>query len=521
MSLSPLETATNGGGKAADVQQRPEKKDKRFHCERCERRFARLEHLQRHLRTHTQEKPFACQQCDQRFSRSDLLVRHERLNHDPDKNSQPGSKGASSGSAAASNQHKRRKTVEHTTFPTPLPPGANITPTYNAYAGSGALQLQQSPFQTQQSMSDPQDMPFATLLIAAEQANQPTYQTHPPPLPQQHSVQTPSQQLSSNPLPSQEYVGGAYDLEDSLQDLAAFMDNGPLSTYHFSSFISAEQPIPFFSPESFSHAAEVLPSTEQQDQGVGDPQSSETVDDQGSFSRYGSRLPSLQPDERATEKRSEGRGGAKIGDVTQEDRQILLAKLAEFEAVVPRTFQLPSRLALSRYLTGYVNGFHEHMPLLHIPTMTADSCCVDLVLAMAAVGAQYCFEGEKGVELFHVSRSIANQRIRQRDARLAAFHKHSESQYPGGGTSGYRSDRVDDTPRSMSISGHLGLPSQSEDAGAPLQREDLIQTAQALFILMAMATWGEAPGNLAGSACHSKRSRNISPRRWLQSHFTA
>jgi uncharacterized Zn-finger protein len=45
------------------------KKPKRFQCHRCQRMFARLEHLQRHERTHTQEKPFSCNKCDQRFSR--------------------------------------------------------------------------------------------------------------------------------------------------------------------------------------------------------------------------------------------------------------------------------------------------------------------------------------------------------------------------------------------------------------------------------------------------------------------
>lgn len=73
-----------------------------------------------------------------------------------------------------------------------------------------------------------------------------------------------------------------------------------------------------------------------------------------------------------------------------------------------------------RYIAGYVNGFHEHMPCLHVQTMTMKRCSIELILAMAAVGAQYCFEGAKGVELFHVSRAIAMHRIRRRDARLAA-----------------------------------------------------------------------------------------------------
>lgn len=351
-----------------------------------------------------------------------------------------------------------------------------------------------------------QEMPFATLLMAAEQAHpvqmppahaqiQPqdnAYQ-HPPPMlppppqPQTHiqPIQPPTDSILSEPF------SGVYDFQDSLNDLANFID-GPLTTYHFSSFINSEQPIPFFSPESFTHQGDVLPTSAPSERGRnGDV--TEQTDDQGSFSRYGSRLPSLQPEDgTGNEKHLKddfASGARSFAEVTQEDRQKLSNKLAEFSSILPPNFQLPSRLALSRYVAGYINGFHEHLPFLHIPTMSVDICCIELFLAMAAVGAQYCFEGHKGVELFTISQTIAAQRIRQRDSRVAAFHRHVESQ--AGASNGYRADQPGETPRSASISGPLGLPTQSEEAGPLLQREDLIQTAQALLLLMAMATWAK------------------------------
>lgn len=282
-----------------------------------------------------------------------------------------------------------------------------------------------------------------------------------------------------------------FDFEDSLQDLANFMDNGALSSYHFSSMISAEQPIPFFSPESLAHPAEVLTTTEARPVSRA-VHSADQHEDSSSFSRFGSRLPSLQPEESPSATQGDfGTGQRPLSDINVEDRQNVAVKLAEFAHVVPSSFQLPSRLALSRYLAGYVNGFHEHLPFLHISTITVNNCCIELILAMAAVGAQYCFEGQKGVELFHVSQSIAMQRIRQRDARLAIPHRSTEiSPQYSGYTKSSDLGPIGETPRSGSLSGCLGLPSQFEpEFGA--HREDLMQTAQALLLLMAMATWAK------------------------------
>jgi transcription factor STE12 len=55
-------------------------KTKAFVCPlfSCGRMFKRMEHLKRHLRTHTMERPYGCPQCKKRFSRSDNLNQHLR-----------------------------------------------------------------------------------------------------------------------------------------------------------------------------------------------------------------------------------------------------------------------------------------------------------------------------------------------------------------------------------------------------------------------------------------------------------
>ncbi|KAJ6457604.1 STE12-like C2H2 type Zn-finger transcription factor [Mycena sanguinolenta] len=74
-------------------------KTKAFICPlfSCGRLFKRMEHLRRHLRTHTMERPFACPRCSKRFSRSDNLNQHVRTHQRAE-----GMGGEWSGAGAAS-----------------------------------------------------------------------------------------------------------------------------------------------------------------------------------------------------------------------------------------------------------------------------------------------------------------------------------------------------------------------------------------------------------------------------------
>ncbi|KAL1610116.1 hypothetical protein SLS60_001781 [Paraconiothyrium brasiliense] len=341
---------------------------------------------------------------------------------------------------------------------------------------------------TQYNQND--EFSLAALSMAAEyQSLQGTQGTmangdsrHPSTLPLQHTV---SQTIEQPVIPSStvqmngSQINGP-GLGESLDSLAAFWDTEPLASYRFSSIINTEQPMPFFSPESLGYGSEFLPNASTPFASALAPQVQ--GEENHTFSRFGSRLPSLQPEDLGHHDRQRS-----LSDISLDDRQQIVEKLDEFSSILPVDFSLPTRLALCRYLAAYVNGFHEHMPFLHIPTMSVDSCSIELLLALAAVGAQYTFEGEKGVELFNVSRTIATHRIRRRDARLVELHRRAESDRSSSHDPG-----VTSRPRSPvfapSIVGPLGLPSGSDVAPVG---EDLMQTAQALLLLMALCTWAK------------------------------
>lgn len=49
-----------------------------FCCPICEKEYGRIDHLQRHLNTHTSHRPFTCVQCGRSYRRRDVLTRHHQ-----------------------------------------------------------------------------------------------------------------------------------------------------------------------------------------------------------------------------------------------------------------------------------------------------------------------------------------------------------------------------------------------------------------------------------------------------------
>lgn len=71
-------------------------------------------------------------------------------------------------------------------------------------------------------------------------------------------------------------------------------------------------------------------------------------------------------------------------------------------------FRLPSASTLGRYVKGYVDGYSNHHPLVHIPTFSiaSRSGSPGFVLALLAVGAQYRYETKAARRLYHAARAV-------------------------------------------------------------------------------------------------------------------
>ncbi|KAI7878780.1 STE-domain-containing protein [Lichtheimia hyalospora FSU 10163] len=98
----------------------------------CGRYFRRLEHLKRHLRTHTMERPYLCHQCGKRFSRSDNLAQH-RKTHDRATNRHNSKKGNGGGSGNG-------------TSSSPPPPTSNGYDNHAVYGNGNGNNSNNGPF---------------------------------------------------------------------------------------------------------------------------------------------------------------------------------------------------------------------------------------------------------------------------------------------------------------------------------------------------------------------------------------
>ncbi|KAF9875244.1 C2H2 type zinc finger domain protein [Colletotrichum karsti] len=153
--------------------------------------------------------------------------------------------------------------------------------------------------------------------------------------------------------------------------------------------------------------------------------------------------------------------------VSDDQRSRLNASIETFRDILDPDFKFPSRHALTRYLTSYFEGFHSHMPFLHTPTWRIFEHSLELILGLAAVGAQYCFEHRMSERLFYAGKTILMERL------------------------AHESDKFG--PKTGSFLNLHKLSPQRRESRATQERDwgswEPIETVRALIALMGYATW--------------------------------
>lgn len=149
--------------------------------------------------------------------------------------------------------------------------------------------------------------------------------------------------------------------------------------------------------------------------------------------------------------------------VTEDEQSKLKSTLRALSHLLDPAFCLPSRHALTRYITLFFEGFYSHLPFIHIPTFQIQEHSPEFILGIAAIGAQYCFERKISEQLFFAGKAVLIERL-------------------GRSGEGY----------GLSVKFNLGLitpVTQNSDRDSNNNDIPSIETVRALIALMGFATW--------------------------------
>lgn len=108
--------------------------------------------------------------------------------------------------------------------------------------------------------------------------------------------------------------------------------------------------------------------------------------------------------------------------ITENHRAKMVQDLAPFQHLLSG-FTLPSRESMTRFLNAYFDGVYLHLPFIHCASFNPEKNPLELVLAMAAAGAQYRYEHRKGRTLYHASKTMFHEKQKGRRSALSDNHQ--------------------------------------------------------------------------------------------------
>ncbi|KAF3014916.1 hypothetical protein E8E15_005992 [Penicillium rubens] len=284
------------------------------------------------------------------------------------------------------------------------------------------------------------------------------------------------------------------DLGDPVQDFTVFLESVGLSSdWDSGVFSSVEEPMlpPGMSIDSKPPREAI--STRLGGDIMNDPRAAE---DHPSFSNFGSRLPSLQPESHEMDDRIglADESTRPAWDISNSDRQAFISKLEEFSYVLPKGFVPPSRHALSRFFAGYINGLNEHLPFIHVPTLSVAKTSPELTLALAAAGSHYRFENSRGIDLFHAAKAILLERLRRRDSKQVPQPSWNYISPPSGFPNSRGSSMISNTASSP-FQHHQQMPNAPVNASiyTPDDSDAHMEVIRTFLLLTVFASWERHP----------------------------
>ncbi|KAI6503341.1 hypothetical protein MCOR11_000945 [Pyricularia oryzae] len=403
-------------------------------CPHCGRTFKRTEHLERHVRTHTKEKPFICI-CGAAFTRRDLLTRHQRITFHEGEAGPDGDGQAEAASSPDGNGTSASRDVVGPVSGL----GTDMDPAHPDLAAAISL--------SGLSVEGwPQPMP-----VPVQQHQQaplyPLPDQHPPPQASGFVTSDPgfvqSGFLSSHYMPAE---GDGFGVDVQFRDFAHFLDGMGLpaewSPYFHTGGSGADGEGEDVDVDD-DVDAESCPSADNANATVVTSQVPVRPDlRSGARTPFATWLPSASAANRMTATLQELAPRPLNADahplrVTEEQRAHLSTCLDDLGSVLPEpSFRMPSRHALTRYVTSFFEGFHSHMPFIHLPTWRILDHPLELILGITAVGAQYCFEHRVAERLFFAGKAVALHRLQVR--------RGSGAHWTSGGKDGGEGDDDDD-----------------------------------------------------------------------------
>jgi hypothetical protein len=412
-----------GGTLLPSVPTKRRKSEKEHKCKICDKRFSRQEHCVRHERGRkqddsyrgfpraslteakdTQERPFPCRYCERHYARRDLVTRHEKsLRVDVYRTrSQPPSQKRSTISSSVNVEPQAFSAIEIDNVPPNIDAG-NAEPqdlsNLVSLRPSGSMGHDPSNESTETTSEYSEEQPPTTHPLAPHNSislangnNTGLVQTSSsfPDFGAQIMYETDPSQLSFPQLFDMQF-----DTFDFFSDMPISEGGGLYSPTVSNNLLifnggkmREHEPSQANDP-GFSPTAQSLPVN-------GTPASDQTKIVHG----YPFRPPSFC--------------------MTEPVRDLLLQDLGhKLSSDHRQKLRLPSRNILNRFVGTYLLCFHQHYPIIHVPSVALEQLPAALVLAICSIGALYCLDRKNAAYLQQLADHYLDDVISVSKSRLS------------------------------------------------------------------------------------------------------